>query len=86
MVSRFAVLTALFVTLFSCSFILDKSPKRLKANKGDLTPDNMVAAFESLPSLNLALGASARFSPANHQYSQSVWGTGIQPNGSFSNT
>ncbi len=58
----------------------------LKANKGPFTPDNMVTAFESLPALNLALGASAGFSATNHQYSQSVWGTGIEPDGTFTNT
>lgn len=58
----------------------------LKANKGPITPDSMVTAFESLPPLNLALGAAAGFSPTNHQYSQSVWGTGFNPDGSFSNT
>jgi hypothetical protein len=58
----------------------------LKTVKGDVTPDNMVTAFETLPTINLALGASAGFSPTNHQYSQSVWGTGILPDGTFSNT
>lgn len=58
----------------------------LKANKGEITPDNMVQAFESLPAINLALGASAGFSPTNHQYSQSVWGTAIQPDGTFINS
>ena len=58
----------------------------LKASKTPITPDSMVTAFEGLGTLSLALGASASFSATNHQYSQSVWGTGIQPDGSFSNT
>jgi hypothetical protein len=57
----------------------------LKAAKGAITPDSMVTAFETLPPINLALGASAGFSATNHQYSQSVWGTGIQPDGTFTN-
>lgn len=58
----------------------------LKNNKGDVTPDSMVQAFETLPAVNLALGAAAGFSPTNHQYSQSVWGTGFNPDGTFTNT
>ena len=57
----------------------------LQNNQGAITPDNLVTAFETLPVQNLALGASAGFSPTNHQYSQSVWGTAIQPNGTFKN-
>ncbi len=58
----------------------------LKNNKDAVTPDSMVQAFETLPAVNLALGAAAGFSPTNHQYSQSVWGTGFNPDGTFANT
>jgi ABC-type branched-subunit amino acid transport system substrate-binding protein len=57
----------------------------LKNNKGAITPDNMVTAFETLPTVNLALGGSAKFSPTVHQYSQSVWGTQINSDATFSN-
>jgi ABC-type branched-subunit amino acid transport system substrate-binding protein len=57
----------------------------LEAHKGPFTPDGLVATFESLPDLSLGLGASSGFSATGHQYSQSVWGTSIQPSGSFTN-
>jgi branched-chain amino acid transport system substrate-binding protein len=57
----------------------------LKANKGRFTPDNLVIAFETLPAVNLGLGASAGFSKDNHQYSKSVYGTSITPDGKFAN-
>jgi hypothetical protein len=57
----------------------------LKANKGRFTPDNLVLAFENLPAVNLGLGASAGFAKDNHQYSKSVYGTSITPDGKFAN-
>ena len=54
-------------------------------NQGPFTPDALVTAFESLPDLGLGIGASAGFSPTNHQYSSSVWGTNIQTDGTFKN-
>ncbi len=57
----------------------------LKSHQGPFTPDSLIATFESLPDLSLGIGASSGFSPTNHQYSSSVWGTGIQPDGSFKN-
>lgn len=56
----------------------------LRANKQAFTPDNLVTAFESLATLQLGLGGFIGFSPSSHQASKSVWGTGIQPDGSFS--
>jgi ABC-type branched-subunit amino acid transport system substrate-binding protein len=50
---------------------------------GPFTPEGLIKAFETLPDLQLGLGAKAGFSADNHQYSQSVWGTVIQPNGTF---
>jgi ABC-type branched-subunit amino acid transport system substrate-binding protein len=57
----------------------------LLAHDGPFTPDTLVTTFESLPDLSLGIGATSGFSPTNHQYSNSVWGTSIQPDGTFKN-
>jgi ABC-type branched-subunit amino acid transport system substrate-binding protein len=57
----------------------------LLAHEGPFTPDALTQTFEKLPPLALGLGATAGFSSGNHQYSSSVWGTSIQPDGSFKN-
>ena len=57
----------------------------LKANKGAVTADNLVVALESLPPLDLGLGAGAGFTKDSHQFSKSVYGTGITPEGKFQN-
>lgn len=57
----------------------------LMAHKGPFTPEALVKTFEKLPDLALGLGASSGFSPTHHQYSSSVWGTQIQPDGTFKN-
>ncbi|HTL31536.1 MAG TPA: ABC transporter substrate-binding protein [Kofleriaceae bacterium] len=57
----------------------------LLAHEGPFTPDALVKTFEKLPDLALGIGASSGFSPNHHQYSSSVFGTSIQPDGSFSN-
>ncbi len=57
----------------------------LDAHKGPFTPESLVKTFEELPDLSLGLGAKSGFSAASHQYSNSVWGTSIQPNGTFKN-
>jgi ABC-type branched-subunit amino acid transport system substrate-binding protein len=57
----------------------------LVAHDGPFTPDALVKTFEKLPDLALGIGASSGFSTANHQYSTSVWGTSIQPDGMFKN-
>jgi ABC-type branched-subunit amino acid transport system substrate-binding protein len=57
----------------------------LLAHEGPFTPDSLISAFETLPNLSLGIGASAGFSGTNHQYSSSVWGTSIQPTGTFKN-
>jgi branched-chain amino acid transport system substrate-binding protein len=57
----------------------------LLAHTGPFTPDGLISAFENLPDLSLGIGANAGYSPMNHTYSQSVWGTSIQPDGSFKN-
>ena len=53
---------------------------------GPITPDSMIPALENLPNLSLGLGATAGFSATNHQYLDSVWGTEINPDGTFSDT
>ncbi len=57
----------------------------LLAHKGPFEPEALVHTFERLPDLSFGLGATSGFSQMNHQYSSSVWGTAIQPDGSFKN-
>ncbi|MGE5185200.1 MAG: ABC transporter substrate-binding protein [Acidobacteriota bacterium] len=57
----------------------------LLAHKGPFTPQGLVDSFEALPDLSLGIGATSGFSPTNHQYSNSVWGTSLQPDGTFKN-
>jgi ABC-type branched-subunit amino acid transport system substrate-binding protein len=58
----------------------------LAAHDGPFSPDALVSTYEHLPPLNLGLGASAGFTPQDHNYSKSVFGTALRPDGSFSNT
>jgi hypothetical protein len=53
------------------------------AHRGRYTPEALIGTFEHLPELALGIGASAGFSAESHQYSKSVWGTSIDPEGSF---
>lgn len=55
----------------------------LLQHTGRFTPEALIPTFEQLPDLALGIGASATFSPTNHQYSKSVWGTSIAPDGTF---
>ena len=57
----------------------------LERHQGPFTADSLVDAFETLPDLGLGIGATSGFGPGNHQYSQSVWGTLIQADGTFRN-
>jgi branched-chain amino acid transport system substrate-binding protein len=57
----------------------------LEAHRGPFLPDSLISTFERLPDLSLGIGASSSFSESNHQYSNSVWGTSIEPDGSFEN-
>ncbi|HSD86992.1 MAG TPA: ABC transporter substrate-binding protein [Kofleriaceae bacterium] len=57
----------------------------LLAHKGPFTPDKLQQTLEHLPDLALGIGASSGFSANNHQYSSSVWGTAIEPDGTFRN-
>ena len=57
----------------------------LDAHEGPFTSSGLVQTFERLPDLSLGIGASSGFSTTNHQYSNTVWGTSIQPDGKFKN-
>lgn len=57
----------------------------LLAHEGALTPEALVSTFEGLPELSLGLGAQAGFSTDDHDYSKSVWGTQLGPDGAFQN-
>jgi branched-chain amino acid transport system substrate-binding protein len=57
----------------------------LEAHVGPFDPQALIDTFEHLPDLSLGIGASSGFTEKNHQYSNSVWGTAIKPDGSFEN-
>jgi hypothetical protein len=57
----------------------------LLRHSGQFTSEELVNTFEQLPDLSLGLGATSGFSPDNHNYSRSVWGTSITPDGTFTN-
>jgi ABC-type branched-subunit amino acid transport system substrate-binding protein len=58
----------------------------LLQHDGRYTPDALIPTFEHLPDLAFGIGASARFSPDDHQYSKSVWGTQIASDGTFTDS
>jgi ABC-type branched-subunit amino acid transport system substrate-binding protein len=49
----------------------------------NLTPDSLVDALESLRGLDLGIGAPLSFGPSEHQASHKVWGTVLQPDGTY---
>ncbi len=55
----------------------------LKNNSGVFTSANLVGAFEQLAALDIGVGGFVGFSPSNHQASKSIWGTAINPDGTF---
>jgi ABC-type branched-subunit amino acid transport system substrate-binding protein len=57
----------------------------LSQHVGPFTPDALVATFERMPPQNLGLGASSRFTAGDHNYSKSVFGTGVTADGGFTN-
>jgi branched-chain amino acid transport system substrate-binding protein len=57
----------------------------LLAHRGPFAVQPLVSTFERLPELGLGLGATAGFSATDHQYTRSVWGTSIRPDGTFAN-
>jgi hypothetical protein len=57
----------------------------LTEHQGDYSSEGLITTFESLPELDLSLGATSGFSAETHDYSRSVWGTAITPGGTFQN-
>jgi ABC-type branched-subunit amino acid transport system substrate-binding protein len=52
----------------------------------DLDSEKLVTALESIRDLDLGIGARVSFSPADHQGSRQVWGTVLQPDGTWKQT
>ncbi len=48
-----------------------------------LDPESLVAALEGVRDLDLGIGARIAFAPNEHQASHKVWGTTLQPDGSY---
>jgi len=58
----------------------------LLQHNGPFTSENLINTFEQLSAGDeIGLGTNSGFSTADHNYSKSVWGTRINPDGSFSN-
>jgi branched-chain amino acid transport system substrate-binding protein len=55
----------------------------LTAHQGPFSPESLVQTIENLPDLSLGLGATSGFSATNHNYSETVWGTAINADGTF---
>lgn len=49
----------------------------------DLDSESLVAAFEGIRGLDLGIGTPITFGPREHQGSHKVWGTALQPDGSY---
>lgn len=49
----------------------------------DLDNEKLVAAFEDVKGLDLGIGTPITFGPRDHQGSHKVWGTELQPDGSY---
>ncbi|WP_394851279.1 ABC transporter substrate-binding protein [Pendulispora rubella] len=58
----------------------------LLQHKGAFTSESLINTFEGLSAgEEIGLGTSSGFSPSDHNYSKSVWGTLINDDGSFRN-
>jgi len=55
----------------------------LRRTGTDLTTEALVAALEQIRGLDLGTGTPISFGPGDHQGSQKIWGTELQPNGSY---
>lgn len=55
----------------------------LRRAGADLDSEKLVAALESIHDLDVGIGSRISFSPADHQGSHQVWGTLLQPDGSW---
>ena len=49
----------------------------------ELDPEKLVTALEGIRGLDVGIGARLSFSPQDHQASHQVWGTVLQPDGSW---
>jgi ABC-type branched-subunit amino acid transport system substrate-binding protein len=49
----------------------------------DVDPDRLVAGLEAIRDLDLGVGTTLSFGPEEHQASHKVWGTMLQPDGSW---
>ena len=49
----------------------------------DLDSEKLVAALEGIRDLDVGIGVRLAFSPTEHQASHKVWGTALQPDGSY---
>lgn len=49
----------------------------------DFNTESLIASLEELRNLDLGLGVTVTFTPTDHQASHKVWGTALQPDGSF---
>jgi len=49
----------------------------------DLDTDRLVQALEGIQGLDVGLGTRLTFGPAEHQASHKVWGTALQPDGTY---
>jgi hypothetical protein len=56
----------------------------LLAHRGLFTPEALVATFEGLRDPTIGVGAASGYSPIDHDYSKSVWGTSLDA-GAFQN-
>ncbi|WP_394850496.1 ABC transporter substrate-binding protein [Pendulispora brunnea] len=58
----------------------------LLQHNGAITSESLINTFEHLSTGDeIGLGTNSGFSPSDHNYSKSVWGTRINADGSFSN-
>ena len=57
----------------------------LLAHQGPFTPETVAATLEAQASLPVGLPGMYGFSAENHQYSNTVWGTTLQPDGTYAN-
>jgi ABC-type branched-subunit amino acid transport system substrate-binding protein len=58
----------------------------LRRAGAELDSEKLVTALESIRDLDVGIGARISFSPADHQGSRQVWGTLLQPDGTWKQT
>jgi len=57
----------------------------LLAHRGLFTPDALITTLEGLRDPTLDVGAGAGYSPLDHDYEKSVWGTSLDAKAAFQN-